>query len=60
MKKKMYVKPEINMIALRTEERLAVCDSWYISKWKTPGCTTNQYQVTAPAICFAVDETTGS
>lgn len=57
---KAYVNPEIKMVALRTEERLAVCDSWYLSKWHYAGCNTNQYQVTSPATCTYVDPTSAS
>lgn len=58
--KRKYEKPEMKMIALRLEERLASCDSWYLSKWKVAGCNSNQYQVTSPATCFYVDETSAS
>jgi len=60
MSKKVYVKPSIDMIALRLEERLAVCDSWYLSKWHVAGCNSNQYQVTSPGTCYYIDEYSGS
>jgi len=58
--KKTYTKPKITMVELRPEERLAGNCDYYTSRYSTPGCTTQQYQITNPSNCYVIDEFTAS
>lgn len=54
MKKKGYVKPDMTMVGLRTEERLAYCEAWYKSSLGYPGCIEKQWQDMDVSICVKV------
>ena len=58
--KKAYVKPEMTVVELRTEERLAGSCDYYDSRYSTPGCTDSQFQITNPSNCFRIDDYTVS
>lgn len=56
MENKKYIKPEIIMVGLRTEERLAYCGDWYESSFNYGGCNKYQHQNTEPDTCYRVKE----
>ena len=51
MGKKLYVKPEFKMIALRPEERLAACEYYYKTGLSGGGCYSKFFPVDEPAAC---------
>lgn len=52
--KKPYTKPEMTMVALRTEERMATCDYYYKVGQSGSGCFTNFFFQTDPASCIVM------
>jgi hypothetical protein len=51
MKKKPYVKPELEMVALRVEERLAACEYYYKVGLAYINCDNKFFPLDEPGTC---------
>ncbi|MPM64034.1 hypothetical protein SDC9_110920 [bioreactor metagenome] len=49
--KKAYTRPQINLISIRSEERLAACEYYYKSGQYVTGCNSNFFPDTSPSSC---------
>lgn len=55
MNMKRYVKPEMTMVEIRTEERMAYCDAVFYSSHKgTETCNTVNFINDSPATCIHI------
>ena len=52
MNKRHYIKPEINMVSLSTEERMAACDYTWIVNMSGQSCYTNIWAISNPGSCL--------